>query len=128
MKKQLLNWFLGGGEAFSPTSLTPTAWWDNGATYMAADGSQWTDRMGNYNLTAAGTARPTYTTNAQNGLPSYTFDGTTDVLAGSRITQIQGSQNFTALPTTTTISKTLYICSLWNAADSKWDTVNHVEV
>lgn len=34
----------------------------------------------------------------------------------------------TALPTTTTISKTLYICSLWNAADSKWDTVNHLEV
>jgi hypothetical protein len=34
----------------------------------------------------------------------------------------------TALPTTTTISKTLYICALWNAADSKWDTVNHLEV
>lgn len=34
----------------------------------------------------------------------------------------------TALPTTTTAGKVLYICSLWNAADSKWDTVNHLEV
>jgi len=34
----------------------------------------------------------------------------------------------TALPTTTTISKTLYLCALWNAADSKWDTVNGLEV
>ena len=34
----------------------------------------------------------------------------------------------TALPTTTTAGKVLYICGLWNAADSKWDTVNHLEV
>lgn len=32
-----------------------------------------------------------------------------------------------ALPSTTVISKTLYLCAVWNAADSKWDTTNSQE-
>ncbi len=78
-----------------PFSLTPLCYWDNGATYMASDGSQWTDRMGNYNLTAAGAARPTLVSNALNGLSSYTFNGTEQVLTGGRITQIQNASSFT---------------------------------
>ena len=89
MNKKLFWWNSGG--AFSPLSLTPLSWWDNGATYMAADGSQWTDRMGLYNLTAAGTARPTFTAGAQNGLPSFTHDGTTDSLAGAKMTEIDNA-------------------------------------
>lgn len=78
-----------------PFSLTPLCYWDNGPTYMAADGSQWTDRMGNYNLTAAGAARPTYNASGQNGLPSFSFNGTAQVLTGGRITQIQNASSFT---------------------------------
>lgn len=33
----------------------------------------------------------------------------------------------TALPTTTTISKTLYVRALWNAVDSKWDVINVIQ-
>lgn len=81
--------------AIDPFSLTPLAYWDNGGSYMAADGSQWTDRMGNYNLTAAGAARPTLTPGALNGLSSYSFNGTSQVLSGARITQIQNASSFT---------------------------------
>lgn len=90
MNKKL--WFyINSGASFSPLSLSPLSWWNNGATYMAADGSQWTDQMGRYNLTAAGTARPTFTAGAQNGLPSYTHDGTTDSLVGAKMTEIDNA-------------------------------------
>jgi hypothetical protein len=95
MNKKLWFFINSGVATPYPLTLSPLSWWDNGATYMAADGSQWTDRMGLYNLTAAGTARPTYTAGAQNGLPSFAFDGTTDVLTGARITQIQGVNGLT---------------------------------
>ncbi len=74
MNKKLKNWFLNSG-AFTPSSLSPIVWYDNGSTYMAADGSQWTDRISGKNLTATGAERPTFTAGAINGLPSFTFDG-----------------------------------------------------
>lgn len=76
--------------AIDPSTLSPIAWWKNGVG-MASDGSQWTDSQGNYNLTAAGSAKPTYNASSQNSLPSYTFNGSANVFTGARITQMQGA-------------------------------------
>lgn len=93
--KKELGWNIRGASAFTPLSLSPVAWWDNGPTYMAADGSQWTDRVNGLNLTATGSAKPTFTAGAQNGLPSFTFDGVANSLDRARITQIQAKAGVT---------------------------------
>lgn len=93
MNKKLIDWWTGGG--FTPQSLSPLSWWDNGATYMASDGSQWTDRVSGNNLTAAGVARPTFTAAQQNGLPCFTFDGTNNIMQKSRINAIQNIAGLT---------------------------------
>lgn len=89
---KLLDWWKGATAApFDPASLAPAAWWDSRTADMAADGSLWTSRTGSYNLTASGAARPTKNASARNGLPGFVFDGVANLLAGSGITQIQGS-------------------------------------
>lgn len=63
------------------------AWWDasDAATITDAGGgavSAWADKSGSgYNLTAAGTARPTTGTRTINGLNVLDFDGGSDVLS-----------------------------------------------
>lgn len=47
---------LGGG-SWSPIRLNPTIYYDNGADYMAADGSAWTDRILGLNMAASGTGQ-----------------------------------------------------------------------
>lgn len=93
MDKKRIDWWRGG--FVSPFTFTPFAWWDNGATYMASDGSQWTEKVRGYNVTSSGTARPTFTTNAVNGLPSYTFDAVNDVMSRSRITEMENLSGLT---------------------------------
>jgi hypothetical protein len=78
---------------FTPDDLSPFAWWDNGTDYMAADGSLWEDKMLNYDLATIGTP-PTFTPNAQNGLPSFAFNGTNDILQGAKITELSGVSSF----------------------------------
>lgn len=78
---------------WSPSDLTPTSWFDN--TSMVADGSQWTDRMGNYTVTQAiGGNRPGYNASYRNGLPAFTFNGSTQFLAGNRPTLIRNKPGF----------------------------------
>jgi hypothetical protein len=49
--------------------------------------SQWNDKSANaYTFTASGAARPTYTTNGQNGLPVITFNGSGTGLLGTNTT------------------------------------------
>lgn len=52
MNIKLINWWSGG---FSPLGLSPFAYWDNGADYMASDGSAWIDRIGGNNFGISGT-------------------------------------------------------------------------
>jgi hypothetical protein len=73
-------------------------WLDNGSEYMAADGTQWTDRAGGYNVTAAGAACPTFTTNQVNGRPAFVFDGVNDImtrLGSPAVPPIQGLSGLT---------------------------------
>jgi hypothetical protein len=86
-------WWIESGSAFTPSNLNPLMWFDS--TDMASDGSYWNDNMGTYDVTAAGTARPTYTPNALNGYPSFVFDGTTDVLTRARVNAMQGLSGIT---------------------------------
>lgn len=71
MNPKKLFFILSSGR-FTPNSLSPFAWWDNGTPYMAIDGTSWTDRISNRVLIQS-QASVTYTTNAQNGKPSFTF-------------------------------------------------------
>lgn len=84
-----------GSAAFTPLALSPIAWYDSRSADMSATGDYWNDRMGNYNMTATGTARPTYNATALNGLPGFVFDGLTNILVCNRITQIQNTANVT---------------------------------
>jgi len=93
MRTVLKDLFLNGGASFSPSTLNPLMWFDS--TGMASDGSLWEDNMGTYDVTAAGGARPTYTTNQINGLPCFVFDGTSDVLNRARVNSMQGISGIT---------------------------------
>lgn len=94
MKKQL-DWFWRSGASFDPSTLPNIlAWWDNGISYMAADGSLWTDKIGGYNVAATGTARPTLTAASLNGRPSFTFSGV-NVLEAARVPAFQGLAGIT---------------------------------
>jgi hypothetical protein len=84
----------GGGEAFSPISLSPTIWYDDSGLFFqdtppvtpaTADTELvrvWNDRSGNsYHLTAGNdTTRPTLQTAEQNDLAAILFDGTSDYM------------------------------------------------
>jgi hypothetical protein len=55
------------------------AWYDAAAITGLSTGDPvdtWADRTGTYDLAQTSTARPTYTTNLQNGLPGVVFNGT----------------------------------------------------
>lgn len=80
--------------SFTPTDLTPTIWYNSDATKMASDGSLWSDTMLNYDVTASLTARPTYNATALNGRPGFVFNGIANVLAGTRVTQLQAQTKF----------------------------------
>lgn len=89
MNKNKIQWWIGG-QPYPLTLPNLLAWWDSGATYMASDGSQWTDRSSNaLNLTASGTAKPTY------AAWGWTLDGVANKLSRSKITQIQNASSFT---------------------------------
>lgn len=84
----------GAAPAWTPLSLSPLIWYNSDATINAST-SAWADTMANYNMTAAGPTKPTYTSNALNGRPGLIFDGTNDVLTSTRVTQIQNAANVT---------------------------------
>jgi hypothetical protein len=72
---------------FSPIQISGLKLWLKADSLVLSDNdpvSTWSDSSGNANdVTAAGSARPTYKTNIQNGLPAVRFDGTSDVLTGT---------------------------------------------
>jgi len=76
-------WSAGG---FLPTDITGLKLWMKSDSLSLADNdpvSTWSDSSGLGNdLTAAGSARPTYKTNIQNSLPVVRFNGTDNVLSG----------------------------------------------
>jgi len=67
----------GGGGAFNPLSLSPTAWYKADALVLSNDDAvaSWADSSGNGNtLTqASGVNRPIYKTNIKNSLPAVLF-------------------------------------------------------
>lgn len=67
-----------------PTDISGCTLWLP-PTGLSNDGSVWwnSSSLGaSANFTATGTARPTYTASAINGMPGYLFDGTSDYLTG----------------------------------------------
>lgn len=86
-------WFFSGGGIFTPLTLSPIAWWDNGTPYMAVDGSSWTDRISSKVVSLVNSS-VTYTPNAQNGKPSMAFAGTGG-LQGTKIAAIEGISGIT---------------------------------
>jgi len=86
--------------SFDPESIpNMVGWWeaDYGVTLNGSTVSRW-DQKGSgtkYFIQNTATNQPTYTTNAINGLPALTFDGTNDAL--SLNTTITGLSNMTFL-------------------------------
>jgi len=72
---------------WTPGLLRPALWLDAAdlSTIRIATGvSEWRDKSGNgRNVTATGTARPTYVPAGLNGLPLIRFDGTANVMGNS---------------------------------------------
>jgi hypothetical protein len=75
------------GGAWSPSSLSPTAWYFASSTYITDAGggavSQWSDRSGNGHDVAQSNSccRPSYSATGWNGAkPTLSFNGTTSVL------------------------------------------------
>lgn len=81
---------MGGSQPYPLTIPNLVAWWDSGSTYMASDGSQWTDRSPNaLNLTSSGTGKPTY------AAWGWTLDGAANRLTRTKLSQIQNASAFT---------------------------------
>lgn len=80
---------------FSPTDLTPLIWYDSRPADMASDGTQWTDRMGNYNVTAGVGSGPTYNSSAQNGLPGFVFSGSLELTNASGVSSLNNLSGIT---------------------------------
>lgn len=104
------------GSAFSPTNIAGLSLWfdanrsvfsDNGVT-PAVNGDpvqQWNDLSASANnLTGSLTARPTYNTNVQNGLPGITFDGINDTMVTSAMTLAQPLSVFAVMNQKTWVS------------------------
>lgn len=80
--------------SFNPSDIETALWLDaaDASTITESGGavSQWDDKSGNNrNFTATSTARPTYTTNGQNGRNVLTFNGTSNFL--SRANYVYGT-------------------------------------
>lgn len=82
---------------FLPSSLSGLVEWlkADAITGLADNDpiSTWTASAGN-NATAAGTARPTYQTNEQNGLPIVRFDGVNDAMAFGNFSALTAGEVF----------------------------------
>lgn len=93
-KKQKILLLQNG--SWSPAQLNPLVWYDNGPEFMAADGSQWTDRASGLNVTQAVSGnRPVYTANVLNGKPAFVFDGVDDFMSRAALPEIKGIANMT---------------------------------
>jgi hypothetical protein len=73
---------------WTPAAITTALWLDAGdpATVISSGGlaTQWNDKSGNgRNVTATGTARPTYTTGGLNNLNIMTFNGTSNFMSNT---------------------------------------------
>lgn len=89
----ILHWL--SPNIFTPLGLSPLVYYDNDPVYMVSDGSSWIDRIGGNNLSASGTAKPTYTSNVLNSRSSFVFDGVNNALTHSRIIGMQGVSGLT---------------------------------
>lgn len=88
MNKEPREWYLSGRpSSWSPDSLNPTIYWDNGASYMASDGSSWSDRIGGLTMSATGTGH-SRATGINNKLKL--VNTTSGYWNRARITSIQG--------------------------------------
>ncbi len=107
------------GAGFTPLSLGSLAtWWDaddHGTARMTDDGagliSSWTDRVAGLAITAATTARPTWTANAFNtSYAGLTFDGTANCFVTTTLTAIPTGANagWAMVVVAPTTSVTLY--------------------
>ncbi len=78
--------------AFNPVTVPNTiAYWDNDSSYMAANGSSWTDRVGGFDMAqASAPARPVYTPNAIGTRPGFVFDGVGQFMARNKLVAIEG--------------------------------------
>lgn len=76
--------------AFIPTDLDACVAWYKADQITASDTdplSTWQDQSGNTrDITAAGSARPTYRTNQVNSLPAVDFDGSDDAMSSASFT------------------------------------------
>ncbi len=87
-----------GKSVFSPSQLGNLSLWFDATRNVYSDSGttpcvngdpvqQWNDQSTSAkNLSGVATARPTYNTNIQNGLPGITFDGVNDVMATAAMT------------------------------------------
>lgn len=118
----------GGGGSFSPTDISGCVLWLPADHIVGlSDGdpvAQWDDESGNgYNATqSTGSAKPTYKTGQQNGLPAVQFDGG-DTLTTAAVTLSQpytifvvcsetsGSTNQNIIADKTNIEATVFITS-----------------
>ena len=89
--RMVLGSTLSGGGSWTPSSLSPSAWYDasqaSDMTLVSGAVSQWNDRSGNDRHLTQGTAgnRPAYASATLNSLNLVTFDGTSDFLSGSAL-------------------------------------------
>lgn len=89
-----LSGLSGASGVAGPPWFSPLMWLDASALALNNNDpiSTFTDRSGNGNSpTAASTARPTYLTNQQNGLPAASFDGSNDAMTLASLT-MSGAQ------------------------------------
>ncbi len=107
--KNLAGLGVSSNIAFSPNQISGLSLWfdattsvfSDGGTTPATDGqtvAQWNDlSLSAKNLTAVGSAKPTYNTNIQNGKPGITFDGVANVMATGAMTLNQPTSVFAVM-------------------------------
>ena len=94
-KMTLAKEFTWNESVWNPSMLSTALWLDAAdASTITKDGSdlvsQWNDKSGNgRNATASSTARPTYSATSFNGKPGLVFDGNSDDMSFTRVTDIR---------------------------------------
>ena len=86
--------FLWNDSTWNPSMISTALWLDaaDASTITQSSNlvSQWNDKSGNgRNASASSTARPTYNTTAFNGKPGLTFDGNSDDMSFSRVSNFR---------------------------------------